>query len=226
MNEQNKRKLRKVVPVVVVTVTVAGLAVGLSDTVRQWLGFYDAEFPGERTRFRPVSSYHEVAELAGPGVELRRLEARYVRSDGTVNLEADYEPTVKYDFIRKRTNEKDKENKRAHPRGTGKSRGAFELIEIGIQKPRTYSHSRGGGCSGGSEKLTPYMWRRKVRVPDTGRLAKPPKCSFSHLWQKAAKEGMPTDAVAIIKYRRSGYEFSIQGEKKTLRFDTECRLRK
>ena len=222
MDERKKRIFRVVFPIAVVLLAVGGVLFGVSDTARRLLGYQVYKFPGSRTSFDPIAAYPKVAKLAGAGARLKKIEARYVRSDGTMNLDSsDYESSVRYTFTRKYSGDE-----KSAPPGTGGPRGDYEIVEVVIIKPRTYTKSRGGGCSSRStkEQLTPYMWRRAFRSPEKGPDVAPPQCTFSQLWKKAAGKGMPRNGVAIIEYTRHGYRFSMQGQSQKIHFDPQCQL--
>jgi hypothetical protein len=235
VSEQSGSKLKKILPIVAVLLVVgAGVAVTQSAKVKQWLGLHKVEFPGDRASFRPVENYYKVARLAGSRVEVRRIDARFVRSDGTLNLDADGEPMVEYHFVRKRkkwrTKMKNTSKRRRRRRRTNtnlnrrnRTKYKYQLVKLTLKKSGKETGS--GGC-GGSAQVTPYISRSKTRIEEKGCVAKSPSCRFSDLWEKAAKAGMPTDAPATIIYTCKGYDFSIPGKKETLHFDTSCELTK
>src|SRR4051812_7881088 len=73
--------------------------------------------PGDAAHFDPVASYPSVLDYAGTGAKLISVNAYYVRSDGTVELNASYSPApyVDYEFVHKL----DKAPANAPPIGAG-----------------------------------------------------------------------------------------------------------
>src|SRR5262245_34919173 len=49
-----------------------------------------ADVPGDVHRFDPIAAYPAVAAAAGPKARMVKLEAHYVRENGTQDLEASY----------------------------------------------------------------------------------------------------------------------------------------
>ena len=93
------------------------------------------------TRFDPVASYPAVLAFAGDGAELLEFEARYVRADGTMDLNASYgsaSPRTDYKFALKLavppTN--------APPVGAGGGEGKkwYQPVEIEVYEPGQRRH--------------------------------------------------------------------------------------
>jgi len=182
--------------------------------------------PGDPAHFDPVASFPAVSALAGEGARLVQLDARFVGSDGTLDLTARYQPspTVEYRFARPAPAPKD-----APPLGAGRQAGDewFVPIEVTAARPwqwHTVSRSKGG-------IRTRYQYvdlgltarERDVRSGTPNRFAPPPACSFAGLWQLARERGAPATAVATIRYDATGYRFEIAGGGIGLRFTPDCR---
>lgn len=183
--------------------------------------------PGDASRFDPIASLPEIKAYAGENVQLISIDAYYVRSDGTMELTADYSPSpnVEYKFVREVPRPAD-----APPVGAGGANTGpwYEPITIEASKPgQWFTVSRTGG---GSRTTYSYMnqgMEREVDSPDDGlsdQIVADPACSFAGLWQQAIKHDAPRDAVATIEYDVSGYNFNISGLSIYLTFDTNCQL--
>src|SRR5206468_6698954 len=85
-----------VVGIIIVVVVVAGIVPffvsggGTADT---------REVPGNATRFDPVAAFPGVLDYAGKDAQLTSLKAYFVRSDGMMDLTANYNPRAEYEFI-------------------------------------------------------------------------------------------------------------------------------
>jgi hypothetical protein len=63
---------------------------------------------------------------------------------------------------------------------------------------------------------------RQVRLE---HVVPPPACTFQTLWSEAIARGVPSDAVATIRYDHRGYLFEIRHTEHALQFDQACRPR-
>jgi hypothetical protein len=184
--------------------------------------------PGTAARFDPVATFPAVAAVAGDGARLVRLDARFVGSDGTLDLTARYRPgpSVEYRFARPAPAPAD-----APPLGAGRQPGGvwFVPVEVTASRPwqwRSVSRSRGGF-------RTRYQYvdlglsqrERDVETAPADRFVPAPGCSFAELWRQARENGAPPEAVATVRYDVSGYRFEIGGTPVDLRFGPDCRLR-
>lgn len=177
-----------------------------------------ADPPMDVQRFDPSHVLEAVRRYAGPSAELIGFEARFVRSDGTMDLTAAYHPTLEYDFVRPNTSQEDA------PIGTGKSDRAFELIEIDVHEPHWVHVKRfGGGCSGtfhdlGMERDVSFGGRSYF-----DRRTSPPSCSLAAVWKLARdKAEIPDGAVAVIEFSGAGFEFEIHDLDVELWFSPAC----
>jgi len=180
-----------------------------------------ADVPGDVHAFDPIGSLSAVTAFAGSGAKLVRLEAKFVREDGTQDLEASYVGYVSsdtYDFARPTGSAVDP----SVPVGARPTVAPFEGIAVTIQKPHWVSQSVNGqqpeqkkhkgmavGPGGGGS----------MKVP-----AGPPVCSFKKLWAAARGHGAPAGAVAVITFDAKGYEFRIDGTPVHMQFDGQCAL--
>lgn len=181
--------------------------------------------PGDPRRFDPVARHGEVAAFAGSGVRLSALDARFVRSDGTLDLEAEYRPSpnARYDFVREVAAPAN-----APPLGAGSSADGrwYEAIEVEVSRPWEFRSVRRVGAGGSASYQYFNRGMRRQADPPSGRAPAatiaPPTCAFARLWAQAIARGAPASAVAHIRYDARGYAFDIDGTRVSLRFDNDC----
>jgi hypothetical protein len=160
-----------------------------------------AAVPSDPSHFDPIAAYDAVHQFAGADLDLAYINIDYARSDGTLDLNANYDPRVEYEFFR----ELSTPPPNAPPVG---SKGVTDQkwddqADILIQPSRMLSV--GGNVQG----------LKKIPAP---------KCSLKRLWDTAIEKGASKDAVAIVRLDASGYSFRIEGTKIDLSFDTDCGL--
>lgn len=163
--------------------------------------------PGDPAHFDPIAALPEVKKYAGEDVHLIDVYARYVRSDGTLDLNAKYEPYVTYRFYRKL----DAPPPDAPPLGAGGGAQWFLPITVRLQTPEM------AFLTMHRYELAPTSDPPQADVPE-------PTCSFAALWSIAIEREAPPEAVAVIQYGSSGYSFSIEDTNIRLRFDHNCGL--
>jgi len=183
--------------------------------------------PGDSRAFDPVARYPEVAAYAGSGASLLRMRADQVRSDGHLDLGADYQPSprVQYDFVREVPAPAN-----APPLGAGAPADGrwHQRIEVDLGRPGTLRYMRKVG-KGRIEERT-YVARgmdRREDEPSGATVEKgvaPPACPLQRLWRQATARGVPENAVASIDYDRDGYDFSVRGTRWSLHFGADCAL--
>jgi hypothetical protein len=180
--------------------------------------------PGDASRFDPIASYAAVRDLAGPGAQLVSMNVRFVRSDGTLDLKAAYQPGpgADYSFVREVPRPAT-----APPPGAGGGAGPwYEPVQVRVFEPgrrvtRTVNGSRSSFENTGM-----------LRDPGTPTLNadKPiadPTCSMAALWKLAtAGRAVPADAVASVRYQADGYSFTIADLKISAAFGPDCVRRK
>ncbi len=172
--------------------------------------------PGKLTSFDPIAAYAQVSSYAGADAWLLKMDATNVRSDGTLDLSATYEPApnVRYTFARPAPAPKG-----VGPIGVGNnSGGAYrqELI-LTAEKPMRRTVTRYTNGTRTTDRFqTEGLWRDERdpeslaadRAVDLGRVASP-TCSLATLWKVAVEHGVRTDAVARVTYDTSVYSFRI-----------------
>lgn len=228
--------LSVVLPIVLVVVIlnsvfgVVGDAFGgiddLMNTVGSMSGPETRTISGNASSFNPIMALAEVNGFAGEDAQLVSIYAYYVRSDGTLDLNATYTPAprVEYEFLREIPRPAD-----APPVGAGGTTAGqwYEPVTIEAYQPGQTRHvSQTGGGVSLEYNYTNQGLEKHVGSPTTrpsGAVVAPPECSFSQLWQVALKKDAPADAVAIIEYDESGYDFNISGVLH-LRFNADCTL--
>lgn len=179
----------------------------------------------DASNFDPFVGLAQAQELAGPDAELISISALYVRSDGTMDLHASYNPSVDYEFIRKIPRPEN-----APPVGVaGSTNGQwYEPITIDAYRPGTRRSV--SITSGGSRVSYSYVNEGMVRDVDSptttlpGKVIPAPRCTMQELWETALRKDAPADAVAIIDYDEEGYSFNISGVL-YLNFTVDCKLK-
>jgi hypothetical protein len=158
--------------------------------------------PGDAAYFDPIVAYDAVHKFAGATYDLSSIRINYVRSDGTLDLNAPYDPTIQYEFVR----ELQTPPPSMPPVGVqGVTDQKWDdQIEVLIQPTRMLS-TQG------------YVQGRTI--------ATAPKCSLKTLWSAAMEKGASKDAVATILFSATGYHFSIRSTSITLEFDNDCHLK-
>jgi hypothetical protein len=183
--------------------------------------------PGDPRAFDPVARYAEVAAFAGPGVALLRMQAEQVRSDGSLDLGADYQPAprAQYEFVREVPPPAN-----APPLGAGAPADGrwHQRIEVDLSRPGRLRYVRKVGKGGILE--TQYVLRGMERREGgaTGSAVEPgiapPTCPLQGLWKLALAQGVPANAVARIEYDRDGYDFGVRDTRWSLHFAADCSL--
>jgi hypothetical protein len=178
---------------------------------------------GDPARFDPIAQYNAVVAFAGVGAQLVEFSANYVQSDGTVNLTAaNYAPWVTYKFVRPTDPPAN-----APPIGTGGNSGGvwYEPIEVEAYQ---VGQRRQTSVYSGAARFR-FQWvnmglTRQVddKTTSVGTILEAPRCSLADLWDYALSQDAPAEAVAIIRYDASGYDFSISSTPYQFRFGQDC----
>jgi len=202
---------------------IAGLTYFLSVHVEE-----TKQLSSDPENFNPVSSYTEVQEHAGSNTQLVSLSTYYVRSDGTMNLNADYTPGPRAEYEFYKILDQPPEN--APPIGAGSTIENiwYEPITVSVYKPWQTRHVKkiGGGFSTEYSYVNLGMDRESddPRSGEPDQAVNEPQCDFSELWNTAIQQGAPKNAVANIEYTVKGYEFRIQNTDFRFEFDQACNL--
>lgn len=179
-----------------------------------------ASIPGKVRKFDPVASYEKVHAFAGKDTKLISIYAYLVKSDGTLDIKAKYNPSVTYTFYRPVHEEVIKEG---GPLGSGikeqKNVYTSELIIVTITKPHHYSVSINNNPP--TTHYDPGMNRsnsfNNLEYEDIA--VGPPGYSLGYIWEQALKREIPSDAVAVITYDYKGYQFEIRDTTIFFQFD-------
>ena len=174
--------------------------------------------------FDPFIGLEQARALAGENARLISINAYYVRSDGTMDLNASYTPRTNYEFVREIPRPED-----APPVGVaGSTNGQwYEPLTIEVYRPGSRRYV--SITSGGSRVSFDYTNEGMVRDVDSpttsfsGELVDDPTCTTKQLWAIALENDAPQDAVATITYDVDGYDFNISGVVH-LDFTPNCKL--
>ncbi|MBL8147189.1 MAG: hypothetical protein JNL34_12455, partial [Anaerolineae bacterium] len=198
--------------------------------VNETLGISTTTLPGDANAFDSFAALAAVTAFAGEDAQLAEINAVQVRSDGTQNLNADYDaprPNTDYVFFREIPRPEN-----APPVGAGGTTDGqwYEPVTVSAYRPGQMSQIRrtGGGMSISTQFINQGL-KRQVQDPTTNLafvedFVGPPACTTRQLWNVALEEGAPVDAVATITYNSDGYEFTIPGAAVFLSFDANCKL--
>ncbi len=170
---------------------------------------------GDPQNFNPITSLTAAQQLAGPENPLVAMEARFVRADGSMNLEADYGPLVVYTFRGKGHVNPDL------PLGAGGGVPKDRFFDVRAEAPHTVHP--------GDEDGNSFMNLGLMRMARSEPLARTepapqPTCSFAQLWADALKMGAPKTAVAVITYDAGGYAFRIEDTPLRIVFNGKCQV--
>jgi hypothetical protein len=181
-----------------------------------------APVPGDASNFDPIAHFDAIQQYGGENLKIVSINAWYVRSDGTLDLYADYNPYVEVVFYR----ELAQPPADAPPVGAGGSPDDrwYEKVEVKLRRPgQLWTVTSGGN----SYQYVNLGMEQDVSRPTThtpGEATSKPICSFKTLWDAALKQDAPTSAVATIRYNANGYEFSIRDTNIRLNFNWECQV--
>lgn len=177
---------------------------------------------GDGSAYDPIDAYDSVSAYAGENAQLISLEAYYVRSDGTLDLYAEYYPRVDYDFYVEVSSEAGNDIPVGAPNSTGNADVLYQAVSIAVWHPnqmRSVSTSR-------SYSYMHLGMERDISQPQRSKPSNAvpaPACHFADLWATAIeKNDAPADAVAIIRYNAQGYNFSISDTDIRMQFGFDC----
>lgn len=184
-----------------------------------WFGEGTRPVPGDASAFDPIASYDAVAKYAGDNVKLQSINVYYVRSDGTMDLNASYNPYVEYEFY----HELASPPANAPPVGAGGSANQkwYEVIRVRIRQ----AHGWHVKSNNSEYDYYDFGMSHDTQTPTSSvQTSIPaPTCSLKRLWSAAMENGAPKDAVARVEYNENGYEFTISDISIRMKFDNDCR---
>jgi hypothetical protein len=166
---------------------------------------------GDVTHFDPIATYAAVSKQAGDGAKLERISFNYVRSDGTLDLTASYDPHVYYFFYK----EMDGAPTNAPPVGAGGKLNQHWYRPIDIDVKRRED-------SGTISYIDQYA---SDATNEAKHPVAAPTCPLKGLWDVALGKGAPPKAVATIYYDTGGYNFTINDTSVSLQFDLKCQFK-
>lgn len=195
--------------------------------------------PGRSDAFDPVGSLPAVASFAGEEMLLIELYAQYVRPDGTLNLQAEYGPNVRYEFFGpgKPASITPEPRKPDTPLGVRQKDGPKEqapywaYVSVYIENPHWEEYTLNG------EDVTEwYAGMRKAQgssLQDITEIEKlkgvyrglPAVLPLDSVWKRAIEAGAPMDnVVATIQFKDGTYHFIIDGTTFEYYFDRDGAL--
>ncbi|HEX2907382.1 MAG TPA: hypothetical protein VHO69_11010 [Phototrophicaceae bacterium] len=144
-----------------------------------------------------------------------------MRSDGMLDLYADYEPEVTYRFVKELG-----QSDAARPIGAGGNPEGrqWETVDVKVSRPFELVSTSRGNSTSTTLKLGMERDTSLPRDSNPGEPVPPPACSFKQLWDIAITKDAPREAVAVIRYDADGYNFRIEGLSTDLDFDLDCQL--
>jgi hypothetical protein len=180
---------------------------------------------GDASAFDPIANYDSMQAFAGEGAQLISLDAQFVRSDGTLDLTASYNPSprVTAEFALEVAPPAD-----APPVGAGGLGTWYRQVTISAYRPGQQGRVTSSGAGGRvtysyvNEGMT-----RDIDDPATDEFTflPAPTCAFADLWKVALESGAPANAVATIDYDEEGYDFRINDLDIRIEFDSNCQVR-
>jgi hypothetical protein len=232
-NRQPRRKIG-CLPALITVVITGGILLGLgaaiaavfapnllNEVFSQMTGVETVQsrpVEGDAANFDPIASFKSMQAFAGEGAQLVEFEAYFVRSDGTLDLTATYNPSprVSAEFVMEVEPPAD-----APPVGAGGGGTWYREVEIEAYRP---GQTRRVSSSSYSYSYTNEGMTRDIDTPRsfTPTVISPPVCPFEALWRAALAEGAPAEAVATIEYDEDGYDFYIRDVGVRLTFGPDC----
>jgi hypothetical protein len=199
-----------------------------SNTCAKMMGEETYPIAGNPTRFDPFAAIPDIKSKLGSDAILLEMDASSVRSDGTLDLKAQYKPapTATYRF-RVPIKEAPKD---APPIGAGRKPGDIWIqdVTVRVYEPGMRRHvTRVSGGSRSSYSYTnegmdmdrsdPQMGSLEGALPD-------PKITTKEMWDFAISKGADKAAVARVSFEDDGYEFTISELKYHIRWDADGKL--
>ena len=185
----------------------------------QAVGVHEAPPPGDMAQYAPYEVLPEVAAFACPDAELTEIMVRFVRLDGTMDLNAKYQPYAAYSFLCPAVPDPDL------PVGAGGG-GTLRTSIVRVGAPGFFEQTKTGGAGPNTKIRVKHrgmveMDTKTADAEDREEVVPPPTCSPKELWEKV--EGLPVNAVAVINYDDHGYNFSVEDTEIRQNFDFNCK---
>lgn len=203
--------------------------VSCSNFFANLMGEKTYKITGDNRKFDPFAKLGEVRSHLPKNARLIKIEATFVRSDGTMDLEAKYVPFPRATYTFQVPLDGPPEN--APPIGAGRSPDDvwFREVEVECYQPgQRRMVSRTGGGVNTKYQYTHLGMEVDEKSPESGKLDEEigdPKCSTQRLWKLGLEKGARADAVARIEYDKQGYEFTILDLDVRFRCDADCGLK-
>lgn len=186
---------------------------------------------GSSKRFDPIAALAEIKAKVGGDAVLLDIDARSVRSDGTMDLDAKYDPAPRTNYRFQVTLDKAPKDQEAPP--IGANRGPDDVwvqnVDVDVYEPgQMRSVSRFSGNTRSTYTYTNEGMDIDRSTPRMGPVVdgiKEIKVSIKQMWDVALKLGAPKDAVATINIKDGDSTFRISGMKIDLRWDENGKLR-
>jgi hypothetical protein len=199
-----------------------------SNSCAKLMGEETYPIAGDASRFDPFAAIPDIRAKLGPEAILLEMNASFVRSDGTLDLKAQYKPAPTADYrFRVPIKEAPKD---APPIGAGRKPGDIWIqdVTVRVYEPgmrRHVSRISGGTRSSYSytnegmdvDRSSPQMGSLEEALPE-------PKISTREMWEFAISKGADKDAVARVSFDDDGYEFTISELKFHIRWDKDGKL--
>ena len=199
-----------------------------SNSCAKMMGEETYPISGDPKRFDPFASIPDIKSKLGPEAILLEMDASFVRSDGTLDLKAQYKPAPNANYrFRVPVKEAPKD---APPIGAGRKPGDIWIqdVTVRVYEPGMRRHvSRISGGTRSSYSYTNEGMDVDRSIPQMGSLegAIPePKINTKEMWDFAISKGADKDAVARISYEDDGYDFTISELKVHIRWDADGKL--
>ncbi len=160
--------------------------------------------------YDPIISFGQVYDWVGRDWQFLSMDVEYVRSDGTLDLNAPYRPYVRYQFY------KEVPNPNGMPLplgagGTGVAEPWYVVRTVWVEKPEMLNLAMRMRDASPSNRL------------DMANEGSPPTCHLSELWERAIETlEVPVNAVAIIRYDGERYYFNVRDTDFRMEFTTAC----
>ncbi len=196
-----------------------------SNSCAKMFGVETYPVSGNPRAFDAFAALPEIRAKVGEKAVLMEVDARFVKSDGTLDLNAAYKPApnANYTFVLPL----DEAPKGAPPIGAGRRPGDIwtQRVTVQVYEPGQTRHVTriGGGSS------TEYNYRNEgmdinrgaATMGNLDRALPEPRLNAKEMWKVALEKGADKDAVANIEYDSNGYSFQISALKVFLYWDME-----